>query len=85
MRQHILKLIRRLAIALAILMFVVSGHFWNVDKVYGPTLYAFDLIITLLAIFVVAILMQDASEKRQNINTILLLIGAGLSVAFILP
>ena len=70
--------------ALSLAMFVGAGHFWNIEKVFPATLYAFDFMFVLLAVFIGAIMMQDASEKRKNVTALLLVIASGLSVAFVL-
>ena len=71
------KTMRGVAIACAVAMFVVAGHRWNLDKVHTPILYIFDFMILLLTIFIVAVLMDDATEARKNVNAGLLL-GAGV-------
>lgn len=83
-RARTVRFIRGMAIAIAVLIFVLSGHVWNTDKVHPPTVYAFDFMILLLTIFIVAVLMDDASERRKNIYTIVLIIVAGIMTAFVI-
>lgn len=73
-----------MAIALSVLVLVINGHVWNTDKVIAPTVYMYDFMLLMMTVFIVAVVMDDASERRKNIYTLILVVVAGLMTAFVL-
>ena len=82
-QNRFLKLFRWVVIGASIVMLVTSGHYWNVEQVATKMLFWFDFIIALFSILLVAVLMTDVSDKRKNLNAIILLCAGILSLAFV--
>ena len=67
---------RYAVIGASIVMMVVSGHAWNTSRIVPPALLAFDFFIAVMLVFVLAVLMEDASENKKNISAIAFFIAA---------
>ena len=80
---NIIRFFRGVVITASAAMLVVSGHYWNVEKVLPKILPWFDFFILLILLCVFVMIMQDASEKKKNLCAVLFLCAGFLSLAFV--
>jgi hypothetical protein len=74
--------LRTVAISASISIVAVAAHIWNRPWRGTGITSLYTLIIVLLFIFLTAMIMTDAGEKRKNINAILLLAASLGSLLF---
>lgn len=75
------RFIRWLTILAALAMLVISGHYWNGEKVHPGLLALYDMMILLMSVCVLGMIMWDASEKQKNIGAAVFLF-AGMFLMF---
>lgn len=66
--------LRAVAIGSSIGIVGAAAHIWNRPWAGTGITSLYTLIIVLLFIFLIAMIMTDAGEKRKNFNAILLLV-----------
>ena len=77
------KRLRAISIVVSSGIIVAAGHLWNDPRTDERITSWYTIMILMLFFFLVAMIMQDASEKRKNFNAILILAVAVLSFAFV--
>ena len=84
MLKKVIPIVRSGILITSGVMFIYAGHIWNKIKVVEEMLFWFDLMTVLLFSFIAAAMMFDATDKRKNINIILLFIIGASALLFML-
>lgn len=84
MTKKVVPVVRSGVLVASGAMFIYAGHLWNKVKVIEEMLFWFDLMTVLLFSFIAAAMMFDATDKRKNINIILLFVIGTAALIFML-
>jgi uncharacterized protein YacL len=84
MRKEMVTAFRRAAFGISILITYLAAHIWNDPWDSTGIGIFYNMIFMFLFIFLMAMMNTDASDKRRNINAILLLLISSGALLFAL-